>query len=231
MAAVLALCRGARPRAAGPAARRFHQRPGPHARRAGHRSPSRRWRPSCSGCCWPGTRRRRTCSATALRRLLEQRERWEELCADPALIPDAVEEILRYDSSVVLWRGAPKKGGPAERGRAFPREPTCWPRSAPPTAIRTSSPTRTLRHHRAPTPASTCRSASGPHLCLGAPLARLEARVVFEELLGRLPRLRLDPGPALRVHADHRLPRTDVAVGGDLSHAAGQARQPAIRGH
>jgi cytochrome P450 len=31
----------------------------------------------------------------------------------------------------------------------------------------------------------------GPHYCLGAPLARLEARVAFEELLGRYPRLRL----------------------------------------
>jgi cytochrome P450 len=31
----------------------------------------------------------------------------------------------------------------------------------------------------------------GPHYCLGAPLARLEARVAFEELLGRHPGLRL----------------------------------------
>ncbi|NOX30215.1 MAG: cytochrome P450, partial [Actinobacteria bacterium] len=39
-----------------------------------------------------------------LRRLLENRESWEAICADPSLIPNAVEEILRFDSSVVHWR-------------------------------------------------------------------------------------------------------------------------------
>jgi cytochrome P450 len=38
----------------------------------------------------------------------------------------------------------------------------------------------------------------GAHYCLGAPLVRLEARVVLEELSARLPSLRLVPGQTLR---------------------------------
>jgi len=38
----------------------------------------------------------------------------------------------------------------------------------------------------------------GPHYCLGAPLARLEVRIVLEELSARLPSLRLIPVQTLR---------------------------------
>ena len=39
-----------------------------------------------------------------VRRLLEDRARWERVVADPALIPGAVEETLRFDPSVRVWR-------------------------------------------------------------------------------------------------------------------------------
>jgi cytochrome P450 len=42
----------------------------------------------------------------------------------------------------------------------------------------------------------------GNHLCLGAPLARLEARVVFEEFSKRFPSLRLVLGQQLHYHAN-----------------------------
>ena len=43
------------------------------------------------------------------RRLLERRERWERVVADPALIPAAVEETLRFDPSVTVWRRVTKQ--------------------------------------------------------------------------------------------------------------------------
>ena len=50
----------------------------------------------------------------------------------------------------------------------------------------------------------------GEHLCLGAPLARLEARVMFEELLARFPRFELAGEPerlhSRLMHGIERLP-------------------------
>ena len=46
---------------------------------------------------------------------------------------------------------------------------------------------------RRPNSAKHLAFAHGPHFCLGAHLARLEARIAVETLLDRLPRLRLDP--------------------------------------
>jgi len=40
----------------------------------------------------------------AFRRLLEDRPSWDLICCDPTRVPNAVEEILRLDSSVIAWR-------------------------------------------------------------------------------------------------------------------------------
>jgi cholest-4-en-3-one 26-monooxygenase len=43
--------------------------------------------------------------------------------------------------------------------------------------------------------------AGGPHFCLGANLARLEIRVMFDELLDRLPDMELN-GPVERLRSN-----------------------------
>ncbi len=43
-------------------------------------------------------------TANGLLALMENREQWDALCADPSLAANAVEEILRYSSSVIAWR-------------------------------------------------------------------------------------------------------------------------------
>jgi hypothetical protein len=145
----------------------------------------------------------------ACRRLLTERQAWEEICRNPSLIPNAIEEVLRFDSSVIAWRRkttqAVEIGGvsvPAEANLllllgAANRDPTVF-----------LEPDRFDIHRQ--NAKEHLSFGHGPHFCLGAPLARLEARVVLEELSARVPSLCVVPGQPL-----HYLP--NVAFRGPLS--------------
>jgi len=130
--------------------------------------------------------------------LLQHPDQKRQLVDDPTLIPNAVEELLRWvapvqtfvrratrdvqlrdkqiekDDFVVLLYGSANRdeevfGGDAE----------CFD-------IRRSSASRHLSF------------GFGEHLCMGASLARMEARVLFEELLSQLPDFELS-GPVERL--------------------------------
>jgi cytochrome P450 len=133
----------------------------------------------------------------AFRQLLSARYAWEALCQDPTLIPNAIEEVLRLDSSVITWRRKTTQavdiGGvtvPADANvllllGAANRDPAVF-----------GNPDH-LDIHRA-NAKEHLSFGHGAHFCLGAPLVRLEARVVLEELSARLPQLRLVPDQTLR---------------------------------
>jgi cytochrome P450 len=133
----------------------------------------------------------------ALRCLLSQREAWQEICADVSCIPNAIEEVLRFDSSVIAWRRRTTQAVdisgvavPAEANLLLllgsaNRDPEIFP-----------DPDR-FDIHRS-NAKEHLSFGHGAHLCLGAPLARLEGRVVLEELSSRLPSLRVVPGQTFR---------------------------------
>jgi cholest-4-en-3-one 26-monooxygenase len=119
------------------------------------------------------------------------------LAADPALLPTAVEEMLRWVTPVMHFRRTARAD--TELGGASIREGdkvVMWYSSANrdesqfPDAGRFDV-GRTPNDHVA-------FGAGGPHFCLGASLARLEARIVFEELLERVPAL-APAGPVKRL--------------------------------
>jgi cytochrome P450 len=127
--------------------------------------------------------------------LLGDRPSWDAICAEPDLIPNAIEEVLRYDVALG-WRQRTKEaveiGGITVPARAklllllgsANRDPAVF---AQPERFDVRRPN--AREH--------LTFGCGPHTCLGAPLARLEARVVLEEVSGRFPGLRLTAGARL----------------------------------
>ena len=134
-----------------------------------------------------------------VRRLLEDRSRWEAVVADPALIPGAVDETLRYDTSVPVWRRVTKRpvtlGGVAlpEGAKLFlwlaatGRDPAVFPEPD-----RFDPGRENARHHLA--------FGKGIHYCAGASLGKLEARLAVEGLATRFPGLRLVDGQQIPFH-------------------------------
>lgn len=128
----------------------------------------------------------------AFRRLLEDRPSWKAICGDATLLPNAVEEILRLDSSVIAWRRRTTQTVEIG-GVTVPADARLL--------LMIGSANRDPAHFADPDSLDLHRSnardhlafGQGAHLCLGAPLARLQARVVLEEVSRRLPSLRLVP--------------------------------------
>jgi cytochrome P450 len=130
--------------------------------------------------------------ALALLRNGEQRER---LLADPGLLPNAVEEMLRFVSPVRNFARI-AVADTEIRGKQI--------RAGEGVALFYGSANRDEEVFGADSDAFDVTRASarrhvafgfGEHLCLGASLARLEARVMFQELFARWPRFALAGEP------------------------------------
>ena len=134
-----------------------------------------------------------TIAATnSLKLLLENEAAWEAICADPTLIPNAVEECLRYDGSVSAWR------------RITTRATTVGAVPIPEGArllIMQSSANHDERRFEDPDSVDLRRAGAtdhltfgyGAHQCMGKNLARMELQIILEELSRRLPHLHMTP--------------------------------------
>jgi cytochrome P450 len=136
-----------------------------------------------------------------------------ELVNDPSLIPDAVEEVLRYEPpSYHFCRVSAKET--EFHGETVPADSVIV--MVPPAANRDErkidDPERFDIHRK---PGQIFTFGFGPHFCLGANLARLEARIALETLLQRIPEWTVDyDGAALtRGIATRGWERLPVAVG------------------
>ena len=120
--------------------------------------------------------------------LAERPDQWAALRADRSLIPSAVEELLRWTTPVISFMRT-ATASTTIRGQAVAE--------GDPVLLVYASANRDeavfgddageLRVDRHPNPHVSF--GFGPHFCLGAALARLEARVVLHELLDRFATL------------------------------------------
>lgn len=115
---------------------------------------------------------------------------------NPALLPTAVEELMRYDSPLQLFRrwvleDVTYKGVEFKQGQEIAllfgsanRDPLVFDQPDTLDITRQENPHISF--------------SLGIHYCLGAPLARLELQTSFAALLRRLPNLRLEAEPEYR---------------------------------
>ena len=151
-------------------------------------------------------------SASGFINLLQDRKQWQMVCEDHSLIPNAIEEILRFNPPIIAWHRralkATEVGGVAipEGARLLlmigsaNRDPDRFP---DPDRFDITRPD--AKFHLS--------FGVGNHTCLGAPVARLEMRVFLEELTRRLPHLELVPGQQFEFspNASFRGPRHVLA--------------------
>ncbi|MGA9724765.1 MAG: cytochrome P450 [Candidatus Binatus sp.] len=119
-------------------------------------------------------------------------DQFDALKRNPEMLPRAIEEMLRYDGpvqSTVRFANQPMQlGGTAIPAGSF-------------ALMIVAAANRDRAQFKDPEKFDIARDPNdhvafgeGIHFCIGAPLARMEARIAFEAMLARFPRLRLkDP--------------------------------------
>jgi len=142
-----------------------------------------------------GNETTRNATSHGMRALIEHPAEFEKLRRDPS--PDriscAVEEILRWASPILYFRRTATRDVDV-RGKTIRAgdRVVLWYASANRDEEAFVDPFR-FDVDRSPNDHVTF-GGGGPHFCLGAGLARMELRLIFTELITRLPRIELD-GP------------------------------------
>lgn len=133
--------------------------------------------------------------------LLQHPDQLQRLLDEPALIPQAVEEFLRYDAPVPHSTFRYATQDLAIAGTAIP--------AGVQVIVNLAAAGRDPVRHENPHDLDVTRGTTdhlafghGIHHCLGARLARLEAVTAFTRLLARYPRLRLAVDPS-GLHWNH----------------------------
>lgn len=142
----------------------------------------------------------RNATAGGLAALLEHPEQCARLCADPGLLPSAVDEVLRWTSPVVSFLRMATQDFDLSGTRVRDGDLVCmfYPSGNRDEAVFDSP----YRFDVGRTPNDYISFGYGAHFCLGTNLARAELQAMLQALLPILPRLELAAG-ATRIANTH----------------------------
>lgn len=144
----------------------------------------------------------------ALLTLLPRRDTWDALCADPGLIPKALEEVLRFESPQTSWRRVATEDTTIA-GINVPAGTQLFLSlgAANHEAGIFDNPADFDMHRQ--NAAKHVSFGHGIHFCLGARMARMEGQIAVEALARRIPTLRLvsDQAPQYAPNITFRGPR------------------------
>lgn len=121
--------------------------------------------------------------------LLSNPDQWQRLQQDPALLPGAVRELMRFDSPV-QYTGRRVATDLVLHGQQLRRGDLVLPFIG----AANRDPARYFQPDKldiARKDGASLAFGSGPHVCIGAALTRLEAEMVFREVLRRWPEISL----------------------------------------
>lgn len=142
-----------------------------------------------------GNETTRTVTSQGMRLLLENPEQYQKLVDNPDLIPDAIEEFLRYNPAVIAFRRTATQD--IELGGASIRKGDLvqlfyGAASADEAVFSDSDRFDILRNQYEDVRNGHRAFGVGQHFCLGSHLARLELETIFREIVKRIRNPRLD---------------------------------------
>jgi cytochrome P450 len=137
-----------------------------------------------------GSETTRNAIALGMAALIENPEQWDLLRHDRSVLPSAVEEVLRWSSPTLYNRRTATRDVEVAGEKILAGDKvTLWWASANRDEDVFDDP---FRFDVGRSPNAHLAFGHRSHFCLGANLARLEIRIMLEELLARFDRLTLD---------------------------------------
>lgn len=141
-----------------------------------------------------GNETTRTVTTNGMRALIEHPDQRQLLLDDPSLIPAAIDEMLRFEPAVHHFRRRATRDTEIRGVRVREGEKVVlwYPSANRDEEVFENPHTFDIKRGNA---SEQIAFGTGQHFCLGASLARLQLKCIFEETLGRIPYMELDGAP------------------------------------